>query len=181
MAGFDADRVFSVSVYDNFAPTAPDSPAGIEKLLLEFLLQYRVGGEFIYRCVPRRVGAGYLLSDPFTSDKLRANLLLKQYQLEVDLRHLSLYNDELAHAIQDRPADILPLVSTPNLHETYSSSRMPFSLRMLLPRLLAPSFSRLLVARTNRPNQPCTLFLNSRSQSNLALVSFSSATSRPTR
>ena len=45
------------------------------------------------------------------SDILRGNLLLKQYQLEVDLRHISLYNDELAHAIQDRPADILPLVS----------------------------------------------------------------------
>ena len=45
------------------------------------------------------------------SDMLRGNLLLKQYQLEVDLRHISLYNDELAHAIQDRPADILPLVS----------------------------------------------------------------------
>ncbi|EIM83486.1 MCM-domain-containing protein [Stereum hirsutum FP-91666 SS1] len=91
MSGFDADRVFSVAVHDHFASPAPDSPAGIEKLLLEFLLQYRVGGEFIYR------------------DKLRANLLLKQYQLEVDLRHLSLYNDELAHTIQDRPADILPL------------------------------------------------------------------------
>lgn len=44
-------------------------------------------------------------------DKLRGNLLLKQHQLEVDLRHVGLYNDELAHAIQDRPADILPLVS----------------------------------------------------------------------
>ena len=44
------------------------------------------------------------------SDKLRANLLLKQYQLEVDLRHIGLYNDELAHAIQERPAEILPLV-----------------------------------------------------------------------
>lgn len=44
-------------------------------------------------------------------DKLRGNLLLKQYLLEVDLRHISLYNDELAHAIQDRPSDILPLVS----------------------------------------------------------------------
>ena len=32
--------------------------------------------------------------------------------LEVDLRHVSLYNDELAHAIQDRPADILPLVNS---------------------------------------------------------------------
>ena len=44
------------------------------------------------------------------SDKLRANLLLKQYYLEVDLRHVGLYNDELAHAIQDKPTDVLPLV-----------------------------------------------------------------------
>jgi DNA replication licensing factor MCM5 len=43
-------------------------------------------------------------------DKLRANLLLKHYQLEVDLRHISLYNDELAHLIQNKPADVLPLV-----------------------------------------------------------------------
>lgn len=56
MSGFDADRVFSVAVHDHFAPPAPDSPAGIEKLLLEFLLQYRVGGEFIYRCARLRVG-----------------------------------------------------------------------------------------------------------------------------
>lgn len=42
---------------------------------------------------------------------LRGNLLLKQNQLEVDLRHVGLYNDELAHAIQDRPAEVLPLVS----------------------------------------------------------------------
>jgi DNA replication licensing factor MCM5 len=41
-------------------------------------------------------------------------LLLKQHQLEVDLRHVGLYNDELAHAIQDKPAEILPLVSTEN-------------------------------------------------------------------
>lgn len=50
-------------------------------------------------------------SDPPYRDNLRGNLLLKQYHLEIDLRHVSLYNDELAHAIQDRPADILPLVS----------------------------------------------------------------------
>ena len=51
-----------------------------------------------------------MYADTRASDKLRANLLLKQYQLEVDLRHIGLYNDELAHAIQDRPAEILPLV-----------------------------------------------------------------------
>ncbi|EIW86402.1 MCM-domain-containing protein [Coniophora puteana RWD-64-598 SS2] len=94
MSGFDANQVFTVSVHDQATPSAPENPSQTEKLLLEFLLQYRVGGEFIYRR-PR--------------DKLRANFLLKQYQLEVDLRHISLYNDELAHAIQDQPADILRL------------------------------------------------------------------------
>lgn len=49
MSGFDADRVFSVSVHDVPEPTGPDSPSQTEKLLLEFLLQYRVGGDFIYR------------------------------------------------------------------------------------------------------------------------------------
>lgn len=34
---------------------------------------------------------------------------MKQNVLEVDLGHVGLYNDDLAHAIQDRPADILPL------------------------------------------------------------------------
>lgn len=37
---------------------------------------------------------------------------MKQHQIEVDLRHVGLYNDDLAHAIQDRPAEVLPLVST---------------------------------------------------------------------
>ncbi|KAK0505988.1 MCM-domain-containing protein [Armillaria luteobubalina] len=91
MSGFDANNVYNVSVHDPPPPTAPESASDTEKLLLDFLLQYRVGGEFIYR------------------DMLRGNLLLKQNVLEVDLRHVSLYNDELAHAIQDRPADVLPL------------------------------------------------------------------------
>lgn len=43
------------------------------------------------------------------SDQLRANLLLKLYALEVDLRHVNLFNPELAHAVQDRPADLFPL------------------------------------------------------------------------
>ncbi|KAF8624769.1 hypothetical protein AX15_005661 [Amanita polypyramis BW_CC] len=94
MSGFDANNVYTVSVHDTPAPTAPEAPSETEKLLLDFLLQYRVGGEFIYR------------------DKLRANLLLKHYILDVDLRHIGLYNDELAHAIQDRPADVLPLFET---------------------------------------------------------------------
>lgn len=30
--------------------------------------------------------------------------------LEVDLRHVALYKDELASAIQDRPGEVVPLV-----------------------------------------------------------------------
>ncbi|KAI0735473.1 ATP dependent DNA helicase [Earliella scabrosa] len=93
MSGFDADRVYSVRTQNTREPEGPplQYPSQTEKLLLDFLLQYRVGNEFIYR------------------DKLRANLLLKQHQIEVDLRHVGLYNDELAHAIQEKPGEILPL------------------------------------------------------------------------
>ncbi|THH02531.1 hypothetical protein EW026_g350 [Hermanssonia centrifuga] len=94
MSGFDADRVYSIAIHDAPDPVAPETPSETEKLLLEFLLQFRVGGEFIYR------------------DKLRGNLLLKQHQLAVDLRHVGLFNDELAHVIQEKPAEILPLFET---------------------------------------------------------------------
>jgi DNA replication licensing factor MCM5 len=51
MSGFDADHIYNVSVHDPPAATSPESASETEKLLLEFLLQYRVGGEFIYRLV----------------------------------------------------------------------------------------------------------------------------------
>ncbi|KAI1797594.1 ATP dependent DNA helicase [Ganoderma leucocontextum] len=92
MSGFDADRTYSVRSNRPLRKdpdTSIDLPSNTERLLLDFLLQYRVGNDFIYR------------------DKLRANLLLKQHQIEVDLRHVGLYNDELAHLIQERPAEIL--------------------------------------------------------------------------
>jgi MCM N-terminal domain len=68
-------------------------------------------------------------------DKLRANLLLKHYQLDVDLRHVSLYNDELAHLIQNKPADILPLVRSVALDDVLHPLTH-FSSRMLLLKLL---------------------------------------------
>ncbi|KAI0786094.1 MCM-domain-containing protein [Abortiporus biennis] len=91
MSGFDANRIYSVAVHDAPDPVAPDSPSETEKLLLEFLLQYRVGSEFIYR------------------DKIRGNLLLKEHYLEVDLEHITNFNEDLAEAISQRPAEVLPL------------------------------------------------------------------------
>lgn len=56
-----------------------------------------------------------LLEDSFPEsylrDKLRANVLLKQYFLEVDLQHVGLFNEELAHAIQEQPGEIMLLAS----------------------------------------------------------------------
>ena len=49
MSGFDADRVYSVAVHDPPDAVAVEKPSDTEKLLQEFLLQYRVGGDFIYR------------------------------------------------------------------------------------------------------------------------------------
>ncbi|KAJ7596619.1 MCM-domain-containing protein [Mycena floridula] len=91
MSGFEKDRVYTISAHETAPTTTFETPSDTEKLFLRFLQEFRVGGEFIYR------------------DKLRANLLLKHYLLEVDLSHVGLFNDELAHAIQDRPADVLPL------------------------------------------------------------------------
>ncbi|PFH46633.1 hypothetical protein AMATHDRAFT_7565 [Amanita thiersii Skay4041] len=91
MSGFDPNHIYTIAVHEHPPATSPESPAETERLFLEFLLQYRIGGEYLYR------------------DKLRANLLLKRYGLDVDLRHINLYNNELAQAIQNKPADTLPL------------------------------------------------------------------------
>jgi MCM N-terminal domain len=103
----------------------------------------------------RTPNASFILLTMFCiiRDKLRGNLLLKQHQLEVDLRHVSLYNDELAHAIQDRPADILPLVSTVESNMNDAILRVCCSLRMPLPRLHAPfsSHSRMGPKNAQKP------------------------------
>ena len=49
MSGFDANQIYNVSVHDPPAASAPESASETERLLVDFLFQYRVGGEFIYR------------------------------------------------------------------------------------------------------------------------------------
>lgn len=44
------DRVFAVGIHDRPA-NGPDVPSETTKFLRDFLLQFRVGGEFIYRYV----------------------------------------------------------------------------------------------------------------------------------
>ena len=50
------------------------------------------------------------------SDRLRANLLSKQFVLEVDLEHLIAFNEELANRVRETPAECLPLVRSGRSH-----------------------------------------------------------------
>jgi hypothetical protein len=64
------------------------------------------------------LSTGKALNSPFfctfishPSDQLHSNILLKQYVIEVELEQLGLYNENIATLLQERPADILPLVT----------------------------------------------------------------------
>ena len=59
---------------------------------MAFLSGFRVGGEFIYR------------------DRLRSSLLLHHHSLEVDLRDLGVWNEELGQKVQEQPGEMVPLV-----------------------------------------------------------------------
>lgn len=49
MAGFDANAVYSVQAHDAPPSISVDIPSEAEKLLVDFLLKFRIGEEFIYR------------------------------------------------------------------------------------------------------------------------------------
>lgn len=89
-SGFDAPRIYSVGVLPG--ENHPDSRSQIEDAFLQFLSGFRVGGEFIYR------------------DRLRSSLLLHHHSLEVDLRDLGVWNEELGQKVQEQPGDMVPLV-----------------------------------------------------------------------
>ena len=71
MSGFDAGRVYSTqAVAVSSTAQAPDAPVQNETALFEFVQNFRLGAEYIYR------------------DRLRSNLLVKQYVLDVQLEHI---------------------------------------------------------------------------------------------
>ena len=115
MSGFDADRIFTANAPTEARTRVENAPAAVEGDLLDFILEFRVGGQFKYRCVVECTAARSLsiliLND---RDALRGNLLLKHYQLEVDLRDINMYKEDLASKIQKEPAEILPLVRISN-------------------------------------------------------------------
>lgn len=92
MSGFDTGRVYSTHVLPGSqAAEAPDAPVKNEAALYEFVMHFRMGSEYIYR------------------DRLRTNLLVKQYVLSVQLEHVQLWSPTLAQALRETPIDILAL------------------------------------------------------------------------
>ena len=49
MSGFEPNRVYSVAAHRQPPATAPETPAETEKLLIQFLRDFRVGEAYIYR------------------------------------------------------------------------------------------------------------------------------------
>jgi DNA replication licensing factor MCM5 len=43
-------------------------------------------------------------------DRLRSSLLLHHHTLDIDLRDLVIWNEELAQKVQENPGDMIPLV-----------------------------------------------------------------------
>lgn len=98
MSGFDIGRQFTTAMLpgqggeDSAAFIAGATYAQVEATLYDFLHAFRINNDYLYR------------------DRLRANLAAKQYVLEVALEHVQLWNQVLAQALRERPAEILPLV-----------------------------------------------------------------------
>lgn len=44
------------------------------------------------------------------SDRIRSSLLARQHVVEIDLRDLIVYNEDLAQSIQEKPGDFVPMV-----------------------------------------------------------------------
>jgi len=69
MSGYDANFVYAVPVLPP-DPSAASGPSGglslavIRDLLQSFIMEFRVGGRYTYRCVHRLIDA---FSDPLTS------------------------------------------------------------------------------------------------------------------
>lgn len=94
MSGFDSGRVYSAqALAGSDASRAPDAPAQTEQNLFNFVQSFRVGNDYIYR------------------DRLKNNLMARQYVLDVQLEHVQLWSNNISQALRETPGEILPLVS----------------------------------------------------------------------
>ncbi|PKS08010.1 hypothetical protein jhhlp_006622 [Lomentospora prolificans] len=87
----DRQSVFSTHVFDANFNESEDTALQIQAQLENFILNFRLDNQFIYR------------------DQLRENALLKQYYCDVNINDLINYNEELAHKLVNEPGEVIPL------------------------------------------------------------------------
>lgn len=87
---YDRPEIYSAPVLQGETPNDDDNTELI-KSFKNFLLEFRINQQFIYR------------------DLIRNSLLIKNYSLLVNLENLISYNDDLYKKLLDDPSDIIPL------------------------------------------------------------------------
>ncbi|KAF2816581.1 DNA replication licensing factor mcm5 [Mytilinidion resinicola] len=112
---FDRQSAISVPLFGSqIDDDGPDGmqPSRIEQALVDFIMEFHINNVFVYR------------------DQIRENVLVKQFYCDIDVAHLISYNEELAHRLQNEPADIIPLFES--------------ALRICTQRIVFPSDRKML-------------------------------------
>ena len=96
----DRQTAYSISIFGSQAGDERQdgtTPSRVQQQLVDFIMDFHLDNVFLYR------------------DQIRENVLVKQYYCDIDIAHLISYDEELAHKLQQDPADIIPLVSLSSL------------------------------------------------------------------
>ncbi|KAF2672990.1 DNA replication licensing factor mcm5 [Microthyrium microscopicum] len=88
----DRESVYTLSIgLGSTTGNEEESRSKVQTQLINFILEYRVDNQFIYR------------------DQIRENVLAKKYACDVNVSHIISYNEELAHRLASEPAEIIPI------------------------------------------------------------------------
>ncbi|ODV88894.1 hypothetical protein CANCADRAFT_130564 [Tortispora caseinolytica NRRL Y-17796] len=87
---FDQGRLYTAHALPVDEPQSEAS--AIQDQFKDFLLEFRIGADFIYR------------------QQIRENVLIQQYLVNVDMSHVVSYNEELADRLTNSPTDTLKLL-----------------------------------------------------------------------
>lgn len=100
----DRQTAYSISIFGSQAGDERQdgtTPSRVQQQLVDFIMDFHLDNVFLYR------------------DQIRENVLVKQYYCDIDIAHLISYDEELAHKLQQDPAEVIPLVSlTSKFRET---------------------------------------------------------------
>lgn len=92
MSGFDVGGVYTAEILaPNDVGNLPEH-AELSGKFLKFLREFRLGEFFVYR------------------DQLLQNLQVRQHVVEIELDHLTAFDETLTNHITNRPTDVLPIV-----------------------------------------------------------------------